>query len=332
MPREGILFILIGPSGSGKNTLMKRVQTQIADLPQLPTYTTRKIRPNEREGREHYFVSRAKFRDRMVFDALVEYQKVHMGDFYGVPRRDVEAALDAGCDLIADIDFLGANRVHAAYPDNTVLIFVTPSRLETLDERIRARGDITPEELENRLARTRFEMTFAPHCHYLILNDLLEPAVEHLRQIVLSERFRRRNSPIRETLQQTPLTPPVIRSAAVALLQHEGKLLIPVDSSMHILPTFPIEGQDTLPHKALQKALQTTLGCEITIDALADERFSFVAPHYMTLGAIPHDIYLYYYYQCTVVSPLPSQLQGWDWRSPVEIQLPAALQNVIIHH
>jgi guanylate kinase len=90
MPRESILFILIGPSASGKNTLMKRVQEQIADLPQLPTYTTRKKRPGEREGREHYFVSRAKFKDRIIFDAMIEYQKVHMGDFYGTPRRDAE--------------------------------------------------------------------------------------------------------------------------------------------------------------------------------------------------------------------------------------------------
>jgi hypothetical protein len=83
-----------------------------------------------------------------------------------------------------------------------------------------------------------------------------------------------------------------------------------------VLPTFPIVGKDTLPHEALHQALEAALGCKIAIDALADQRFTFVAPHYVTLGAIPHDIYLYYYYQCTVVSPLPAQLPGWDWRSP----------------
>jgi hypothetical protein len=208
-----------------------------------------------------------------------------------------------------------------------VLIFVTPSRLETLDERIRARGDITPAERENRLARTRFEMTFAPQCHYVILNDLLEPAAEHLRQIVLSERSRQRGS---SGLKRFALEPPAIHSAAVALLVHDGRLLVPDDSSVHTLPTFPLVDQDELPHQALQRALEDTLGGKIVIDGLADQRFSFVAPHYVTLGTIPHDIYLYFYYRCTLEPPLPARLPGWDWRSPAEIHLPAALQTLVM--
>lgn len=325
MPHEGILFILIGPSGSGKNTLMRRVQTLIDDLPQLPTYTTRRIRPGEQEGREHYFVSRTRFKDRIVHNALVEHQKVHMGDFYGVPRHDVEAAIQANRDLIADIDFLGARRVQTAYPAHTVLIFVTPSSLDTLDERIKRRGDISEAELANRLARTRFEMTFAPQCDYVILNDLLDPAVEHLRQIIHSERVRRRGV---HQHDQPVIEPPRQHRAAVAVIVHENQVLAAANAS-GALPTFALEDHDGQPPDVLQREVQRTLGCEITIDTLSDTRFDFAAPHYVTLGAIPYDIYLYYYYQCTLVSPLPATLVGWCWQPPAETLLPAALQTRI---
>jgi guanylate kinase len=162
MPRKGILFILVGPSGAGKNTLMKRVQQQFDNLPQLATMTTRSKREGEKNGREHWFISHAKFQELIDTNALIEWQRVHMNDLYGTPRRMVEDAINTGHDLIADIEFLGAAAIHEGYPDNTVLVFVTPSRLDILTDRILQRGNITPEVLANRLERARFEMTFAP--------------------------------------------------------------------------------------------------------------------------------------------------------------------------
>ena len=107
-------------------------------------------------------MTRKKFQRLIDTNALIEYTPVHMDDWYGTPRADVEDALNAGQDLIADIESLGATKVHAAYPETTVLIFVTPSRLDTLPERIRQRGGLSRQAIANRFERAKFEMIFAP--------------------------------------------------------------------------------------------------------------------------------------------------------------------------
>jgi guanylate kinase len=324
MSLEGTLFILVGPSGAGKNTLMKRVQRQLGDLPQLPTATTRAKRDDEEEGREHHFVSREAFQHLIDTAALIEYQPVHMGNLYGTPRQTVEQALGAGRDLIADIEVLGAGKIYEAYPDNTVLIFVTPSRLDTLAERIRQRGGITPKAAANRLERAKFEMTFAPKCHYLILNDILEPAVEHLRQIIVSERRREKTDHTAGLLSR-----PVFHSAAVGLIQHADQLLMRANSVSDELPTFPITDQTQLPHDVLKQAIQETLGYSINIDAISDKRFDFIAPHYVTMTSIPQDVYLYFYYKCTQSRQESVSTPGWVWRSLADLRLPAAIKKLV---
>ena len=191
MPRQGILFILVGPSAAGKNTLMKPAQAHFGDLDQLATMTTRDIRDGEEQGREHWFVSHQEFQHLINTDSLVEYQNVHVDDYYGTPRKTIENAIAQGRDLIADIEFLGASAILRAYAEHVVLIFVTPSNLDILAERIEHRGNVTPEEVKDRLERARFEMTFAPQCHYLVLNDEVTTATEQLQRIIASERARR---------------------------------------------------------------------------------------------------------------------------------------------
>ncbi len=323
MPQEGLLFILVGPSGAGKNTLMKRVQEQIPDLPQLATVTTRPKRADEEEGREHRFVSQAEFQRLIATDALLEYQNVHQSDFYGTPRDTVEQAIHAGRDLIADIDFLGARKIHAAYPENTVLIFVTPAHIHTLAERIQRRGELSEGELEHRLERARFEMTFAAQCHYIVLNDLLEPATEHLRQIVLTERARRRpNVQVNFPL----LHRPKLHGHVVALVSSEDKLLVRADAPRVEFPTYPLTDPDMPPSEAL-KAHLATLHEAITIDAIYDERFDFPAPHLSEIAVIPNAAYLYFYYRCLAFRPL--EIEGWAWRPLSELCLPADIRSVV---
>jgi guanylate kinase len=324
MPRKGILFLLVGPSGAGKNTLMKRVQQQINDLPQLPTATTRGIRPGEQEGREHEFVTPEEFQRRIDVGAFVEYQAVHMGNRYGTPRKTVEEALDAGRDLIADVEPLGALKVHAAYPENTVLIFVTPSNLDTLEERIRQRGDVKPDVLANRLARVRFEMAFAGRCHYVLLNDWLEPASEHLRQIVLSERARRRGT---TTLVPHILTPPQIHSTGIVVVQHGDHVLARLHGEHPAFPTFEIADITRPPHGVVQEHVARTLSLDASLDEIRDKRFDFPAPHYAVVATIPHDAYLYYYYKFSM--PLKTPINEWDWHTISGLKLPIAIKRLV---
>ncbi len=184
----GLLFVLVGPPGVGKNALMQEVLPRVPDLRQLPTATTRPIRPTEQPGREHLFVSEAEFKRMQSSGELVESQVVHQ-HWYGVPRTTVENAIHDGQDLIADIEVLGATILKSAYPDNVILIFVQPKSPEVLIERMRARGE-AEAQIELRMQRVPMEMSYAVQCDYLITNDLIGPASELLYAIVLAERSK----------------------------------------------------------------------------------------------------------------------------------------------
>ncbi|MBI5957507.1 MAG: guanylate kinase [Chloroflexi bacterium] len=326
MPRQGILFILVGPSGAGKNTLMKPVQNIFDDLPQLPTVTTRDIRPGEQEGREHFFVSHAEFQTQIKTGALLEFQNVHMDDFYGTLRQPVDEAFDASRDLIADIDCLGALKIREVYPDKTVLIFVTPSNLDILAERIRHRGNVTPAEVENRLERARFEMTYAPRCDYFIINDIVEPAIEHLRRIIVSERQRRQGDEL--TIVARQVEPPVFQTQVAALLPYGEKLLSQVRPHGLRLPIFTADNSAQPLHQTLRQQLETALGWPIEVKSTGDTRFG-IAPHHVAIGAIPGDVYLYFYYKCVSSQFSAALPPGWEWHTPAELKLPAALNYVL---
>lgn len=187
--RQGLLFIMVGPPGVGKNALMNKVLSDLKDLRQFPTATTRPMRPTEQQGREHLFVNREEFQKLIRDHALLEWQIVH-DELYGMPRATIEEAIDKEQDLIADIDVLGATHLRSVYPDNTVLIFIRPPDLEELKRRMKRRGE-TEESIAKRLRRVDMEMQYAPLCDYLITNDNLDEASAVLHAIILAERSRR---------------------------------------------------------------------------------------------------------------------------------------------
>jgi guanylate kinase len=188
---SGLLFVMVGPAGAGKNAIMNEVLRQLADLHQLPTATTRPMRDTEQQGREHQFVSEAEFQQMELHGDLIESQPVH-NHFYGTPRVTFENAMRDGLDLIADIDVVGATRLHNAYPHNTVLVFVQPPSVDELIKRMSIRGE-TQGEIDIRLQRVEMEMHYAPQCDYLITNyqDQLKQSSAILYGIVLAERSRR---------------------------------------------------------------------------------------------------------------------------------------------
>lgn len=185
----GLVFTLVGPGGAGKNALMNAVLGRISTLRQLPTATTRPIRPTETDGREHLFVTQEEFHRMAREGELLEWQEVHPGRFYGIPRQIVENALHTGEHRIADIEIVGAEILRRTYPDNIILIFIAPPSLEILEERMRARGE-KEEEIIKRMNRAPTEMAFREHCDHVIVNDEMDSAVDQLYEIILKERDR----------------------------------------------------------------------------------------------------------------------------------------------
>jgi guanylate kinase len=185
--RTGILFILVGPGGVGKNALLKTAVQKTENLRQLPTATTRSMRSDEQQGREHHFISRDDFQEMIDSGALLEYQEVHPGSFYGVPRATVEKAITEGRDLIADIEVLGAAIIRKSYPDNSASIFIAPPSVEDLIDRLKQR-EATEEEIDDRLRRLPMEMLYTPACDYVLVNDLVDHAEAELISVIQARR------------------------------------------------------------------------------------------------------------------------------------------------
>ena len=180
----GVIFVMIGPGGAGKNAIMKAIISAFPAIEQLATATTRPMRADEMQGREHLFVSEQAFRAMIRKNELLEHQEVTPGKFYGIPRRTVEDVLTAGGARIADIEVLGAIELAAAYPRNVVQVFVTvpgangEAQLALLEERMRMRAD-DATDIEQRLERARkLELPYRNRCDYIVVNDDLAGAIE----------------------------------------------------------------------------------------------------------------------------------------------------------
>jgi guanylate kinase len=184
---NGVLFVMVGPAGAGKNTIMKRIMECNLPLRQMPTVTTRPMRPSEQEGREHFFVSMDRFNEMLAENALIEHQQVYPGSYYGTPRQQLYDLLNSGEKLIADIEVKGAFELKKAFPDNVVLIFIAPPSLEELERRIRERGNVSEEELANRLKRAEWELGFRHQCDHQVVNDDFDLAVEEVTNIISNE-------------------------------------------------------------------------------------------------------------------------------------------------
>ena len=185
---KGRLFVLVGPSGVGKGTLREHAFSNIENLVYSISHTTRKPRKNEREGVEYHFVSTREFENELALGMFLEYAVVH-GDYYGTPRANVEREMEAGRDVILEIDVQGAEQIQRILPDS-VLIFITPPSLEVLAKRLRDRKTETEEKIALRLENAKREMEQAGKYPHIVVNDELKRASEELRDIILSYRDR----------------------------------------------------------------------------------------------------------------------------------------------
>lgn len=188
MNRRGKTFIISGPSGVGKSTVLRALFQGREDLYFSVSATTRAPREGEVDGKDYHFISADTFRRMIGEDAFLEYAE-YVSNFYGTPKKLVDEAMEQGKDVILDIEIQGAAQVCTKRPE-TVRIFIAPPSWEELERRLTARGTDTPEKIQKRLLRAKVELDSASVYDYFVINDTVEEAVEELRAILLAEHCR----------------------------------------------------------------------------------------------------------------------------------------------
>lgn len=185
---RGILFVVSSPSGGGKGTLIQRVLSRLPNLSYSVSYTTRKPREGEVEGREYFFVKREQFSEMIEKDEFLEWATVH-SHLYGTSRGQVARDVSQGRDIILEVDVQGAASIRNLI-DDAVSVFILPPSLEILRQRLVARGTDSPEELAVRLRNAPEELKAYKAFDYVIINDDAERAAAQLTAVIEAERTR----------------------------------------------------------------------------------------------------------------------------------------------
>ena len=174
----GKLIIFAAPSGSGKSTIINWLMKEHAELNMhfSISCTSRAPRGTEKNGVEYFFLSPEDFRQKISNDEFVEYEEVYKDRFYGTLKSQVDKQLEAGENVVFDVDVHGAMNIKKAYGAQAISIFIQPPSVEELRRRLEGRGTDAPEVIEQRIARAEYELSFAPKFDTVVVNDDLEEA------------------------------------------------------------------------------------------------------------------------------------------------------------
>ncbi len=192
--RRGLLLLVSSPSGAGKTSLSRRLVADHLDLILSISATTRAPRPGEEEGREYFFKSREAFDAMIAAGEFLEWAEVH-NQRYGTPKAPVMAALEAGKDVLFDIDWQGAEKIAAHAPADSVRVFVLPPSWSDLSRRLHARAQDSEEIIQLRLDRGREEITHWNQYDYVIVNKNFDRAYADLGHIYRAERMKPGRNP-----------------------------------------------------------------------------------------------------------------------------------------
>ena len=184
-PRRGRLLVIAAPSGAGKTSLVRALMERAPSLAFSVSFTTRPRRANEQDGRDYHFIDEATFEDMVREGAFVEHAQV-FGNHYGTGRTQVEQALEAGQDLILEIDWQGARQVRERLPEAADIFILPPSR-SVLEQRLRSRRTDSPDVIARRLRESVEEMSHWPEFRYVVVNDDFATALGELLSIVRGE-------------------------------------------------------------------------------------------------------------------------------------------------
>jgi guanylate kinase len=184
----GTLFIFSAPSGAGKTSLVKALLDSTGYIRVSVSHTTRSPRPGEVDGKDYHFTSKEDFQQLISESAFLEHAQV-FDNFYGTSQRWVESELEAGRDVILEIDWQGAEQVRRLMPE-AVSVFIAPPSIEALEQRLQNRGQDSAEIIARRMRDARSEMSHFGEYDYLIINDDFNNTLEELRAIIIARRHR----------------------------------------------------------------------------------------------------------------------------------------------
>ncbi len=177
---RGKCIIISAPSGTGKSTIIGWLMKEHPELKLAFSIscTSRPPRGQERHGVEYFFLSPEEFRERIAADEFLEYEEVYQDRFYGTLKAQVERQLEAGQNVVFDVDVKGGVNIKRHYGDEALSLFIQPPSIDELRRRLEGRATDAPEVIDQRIARAEFELTFAPQFDRIVVNDQLEQA-EH---------------------------------------------------------------------------------------------------------------------------------------------------------
>ena len=183
--KKGKVIIFSAPSGSGKSTIINwLMQHSELHLAFSISCTSRAPRGTERHGVEYFFLSPEEFRQRIANNEFLEYEEVYHDRFYGTLKSQVEKQLEAGQNVVLDIDVKGACNIKEYYQDEALALFIQPPSIEALRQRLEGRGTDAPEVIEQRIARAEFELSYAPKFDRVGVNDVLQQAQQQALDII----------------------------------------------------------------------------------------------------------------------------------------------------
>lgn len=182
MNQERYLVVVSGPSGAGKDTVVRYMRGQHPEIEFSVSATTRAMRPGEQDGVDYHYMSAAEFERRIAAGEILEYTQ-YCGNYYGTPKSEVDRRIAAGHTVVLVIEVEGAANIKRVYP-NATTVFIRPPSIEELERRLRARGTETEESIQRRLARAAEELKLAGGYDAQVLNDTVERCAEELYGVI----------------------------------------------------------------------------------------------------------------------------------------------------
>ncbi|NLJ30685.1 MAG: guanylate kinase [Clostridiales bacterium] len=186
MTNNGLLIVFSGPSGAGKDTILKRLMEKNPNIRLSVSATTRRPRTGEANGTDYFFISKEKFEVMNAGGEMLESAQ-YCGNCYGTPAAPIRRWCSEGCDVILEIEVQGGRQVQQKCPD-AVSIFILPPSMDVLERRLRSRGTEEESVIQKRLEKAREEIAESSHYDYYVINDTVDDAVEKINRIICAEK------------------------------------------------------------------------------------------------------------------------------------------------